>query len=156
MLCDVFFVVAAVNCCICMICMNLYLHKMKASFHTQQAVPPGAGQGRMIIDTSWMEVGSFCVFVYFRKIFFFLPLLVRIFVCVYLYVFANTKSKQFPQCRPGQDDYRHKLDGSRPIMDVPPARPLLQGLQEIGQKYRFQMILSVQAAQDFHCLHPAE
>ena len=55
-----------------------------------------------------------------------------------LYVFAITESKQFPLVQ--ADDYRHKLDGSRPIMDVPPARPLLQELQEIGQKCRFQII----------------
>ena len=62
----------------------------------------------MITDTSLMEV----VFhVKFSSVF------VYFFVCMCFHIFAKGESKQFPLVQAGQDDYRHKFDGSRPIME---------------------------------------
>ena len=62
----------------------------------------------MITDTNLMEIVFYvkfsCVFVFFLT-------------STYIHLQKLKQAVPPKQCRPGQDDYRHKFDGSRPIMD---------------------------------------
>ena len=84
----------------------MYLHK------SQKFSCPASSW--MITDTSLPL--STCVY------------LLRVFViccCVIGICICKSWKQAVPLVQSGPDDYRHKLDGSRPIMDVPQTWPLL-------------------------------
>ena len=71
--------------------------------------------GRMITDTSWMDV-------VFNVKFSYMCVCVFVHICICI---CKSWKQAVPLVQSRQDDYRHKLDGSRPIMDVPQTWPIL-------------------------------